>query len=99
MSAPSNRISAATYGMGMDPANGTLTTQNVVTVPVSDTGTSSPVGTPHLGHAPERGGTYTREHDGQRCPTIRPCSICRRKRDIASPGVYRYSSRTGCVNP
>ena len=60
--------------MGTDPAKGTFTMQNVVTVPVSATGTSSPVGNPHRGHAPERGGTYTFEHFGQRCPTIRPSS-------------------------
>src|SRR5467141_3247119 len=98
MFAPSRRISASTYGIGIEPENGTFTMQNVVTVPVSPTGTSSSVGTPHRGHAPERGGTYTFEQRGHRWPTILPCSICRRKRDIATPGVYWYSRRTGDVN-
>src|SRR5213080_3794256 len=97
MFAPSRRISASTYGIGIEPENGTFTMQNVVTVPVSATGTSSFVGTPHRGHAPERGGTYTFEQRGHRCPTIRPCSMFRRNRDIAIPGVYWYSSRTGDV--
>src|SRR5919109_958736 len=97
MSAPSKRISPATYGIGIDPANGTFTMQNVVTVPVSATGTSFSIGTPHRGHAPDRGGTYTFEHLGHCCPTMWPCSMWRRKRDMAIPGVYRYSSRTGDV--
>ena len=44
-----------TGGCTRCPANGTLTTQNVVTVPVSGSSTSSVVGTPSVGQAP-RGG-------------------------------------------
>ena len=56
MSAPSSRICAATYGgCTRCPVNGTLTMQNVVTVPVSGSSTSSAVGTPQVGQAP-RGG-------------------------------------------
>ena len=57
MSAPSSRTEAATYGISIAcPTKGTLTTQKVVTVPLSESCTSSSVGTPHAGHAP-RGGT------------------------------------------
>ena len=56
MSAPSISTEAATYGAGTRcPWKGTLTTQNVVTMPVSGSSTSSAVGTPSAGQAP-RGG-------------------------------------------
>ena len=56
MSAPSSRFEAATYGISIAwPVNGTLTTQNVVTTPRSDSSTSCSVGTPSVGHEP-RGG-------------------------------------------
>ena len=57
MSAPSSRMYADTYGgLIFCPRNGTLTMQNVVTVPASGSSTSSVVGTPSTGQAP-RGGT------------------------------------------
>ena len=69
MSAPSSLIVADTYGHSTAcPANGMLTMQNAVIVPVCASGTSSSVGTPHVGHDP-RGGTYTFLHFGQRWPT------------------------------
>lgn len=56
MSAPSSSTDAATYGgVTRCPGYGTLTTQNVVTMPVSGSSTSSVVGTPSAGQAP-RGG-------------------------------------------
>ena len=56
MSAPSSSTAAATYGgCTRWPVNGTLTTQNVVTMPVPGSSTSSAVGTPSVGQAP-RGG-------------------------------------------
>jgi len=73
MSAPSSSTAAATYGVGTRcPWNGTFTTQNVVTVPVSGSATSVAVGTPQVGHAP-RGGTYTLPQAGHRWPMILPC--------------------------
>ena len=57
MSAPSSRTYAETYGgVIFWPRNGTFTMQNVVTVPVWDTSTSSAVGVPSAGQA-LRGGT------------------------------------------
>ena len=57
MSAPSSRTYAETYGGVIRwPRNGTLTMQNVVTVPVSGSSTSSAVGVPSAGQA-LRGGT------------------------------------------
>ncbi len=69
MPAPSSRTAAATYGgVTRCPGYPTFTTQNVVTVPVSGSSTSSEVGTPSAGHVP-RGGTYTCPHTPQRCPS------------------------------
>ena len=57
MSAPSSRTYAETYGgLIFWPRNGTFTMQNVVTVPLSASSTSSVVATPSTGHA-LRGGT------------------------------------------
>ena len=57
MSAPSSRTYAETYGgVIFWPRNGTLTMQNVVSVPVSGSSTSSSGATPSTGHA-LRGGT------------------------------------------
>ena len=56
MSAPSSRTYAETYGgVIFCPMNGTLTMQNVVTVPTSGSSISSSVGVPSAGQA-ERGG-------------------------------------------
>ena len=72
MSAPSSRTIAQMYGIWIDcPANGTLTMQNVVTVPLFPRTTSSSVGTPSVGHEP-RDGTYTFLQTGQRCPMNLP---------------------------
>ena len=52
MSAPSSRMYAETYGGVICwPRNGTLTMQNVVTVPVSGSSISSAVGVPSAGQA------------------------------------------------
>ena len=57
MSAPSSRMYAETYGgVIFCPMKGTFTMQNVVTVPLSGSSTSSVVGVPSAGQA-ERGGT------------------------------------------
>ena len=57
MSAPSSRTYAETYGgVIFWPRNGTLTMQNVVTVPGRASSTSSVVATPSTGQA-LRGGT------------------------------------------
>src|SRR5436309_6749988 len=85
MSAPSSRIHADTYG-GSSPGLGTLVTQNVVTVPLPVSVSSSSVATPHIEQAP-RGGMYTFWHRGQRWPTISPRSSERRNREDATPGV------------
>ena len=78
MSAPSRSTAAATYGgVTCCPGYPTFTMQNVVTVPLSGSSTSSLVGTPSAGHVP-RGGTYTWPHTPHRCPSSRRSASPRR---------------------
>ena len=78
MSAPSSSTAAATYGgVTRWPGYPTFTMQNVVTVPVSGSSTSSVIVTPSAGHVP-RVGTYTCPHTPHRCPSSRPSASPRR---------------------
>ena len=79
MSAPSRSTAAATYGRRepAGPGYGTFTMQNVVTVPLSGSSTSSVIVTPSAGQVP-RVGTYTCPHTPHRCPSSRPSASPRR---------------------
>jgi len=77
-----------------DPENFTFTTQKVVIVPRSGSSTCSWVGTPSTGQAP-RGGRMTLPQTWQRSPRIFRWAMPRRKREVAWPAVYVYSSRAG----
>ena len=78
MSAPSSSTAAATYGgVTRCPGYPTFTMQNVVTVPVSGSSTSSVVGTPSAGQCPAAARRPC-PHTPHRCPSSRPSASPRR---------------------
>ena len=100
LSAPSSNTCAETYGISGASSDrpGTLTTQNVVTTPLSCTSTSTVVGSPVRGSVP-RDAAYTSVAPSAWPPTILPRAKPFKYIVVATPAVTSKSKRIGTVMP